>query len=149
MVDEELQKLARFYEGDLPEFGQLKWERQAWFHRCNEEGLETSYQCIQEKFHTEPAMKVMFPGLHTALVLFIVLPATTCQAERSFSMLRRLLTYLRSTQGQERMSSLALLNSHRDIVRTVLPIDDLMQEFTRRSTVRLNMFEKGEATIKY
>ena len=40
----------------------------------------------------------------------MVLPVTSCEAERSFSTLRRLKTYLRTTMSQERLNGLALLN---------------------------------------
>ena len=36
-------------------------------------------------------------------------------AERSFSALRRLKSYLRSTMGQERLNNIAILNVHNDI----------------------------------
>ena len=38
------------------------------------------------------------------------IPATSCSAERSFSCLRRLKTYLRSTMLQERLSNLAIMS---------------------------------------
>ena len=40
------------------------------------------------------------------------MPVSTASAERSFSVLKRLKTYLRNTMGAERLSSLALLNIH-------------------------------------
>ena len=40
----------------------------------------------------------------------MVLPVTSCEAECSFSTLRRLKTYLRTTMSQERLNGLALLN---------------------------------------
>ena len=46
------------------------------------------------------------------LVRVMVLPVTSCEAEHSFSTLRRVKTYLRSTMAQERLSGLALLNIH-------------------------------------
>ena len=42
----------------------------------------------------------------------LVLPVTSCEAERSFSILRRIKTYLCSTMKQERLTGLALLNVH-------------------------------------
>jgi len=44
-----------------------------------------------------------------------VLPVTTTTNERSFSTLRRLKTYLRSTMGEDCLNGLASLNVHRDI----------------------------------
>ena len=69
---------------------------------------------LRQQMKGEPIMKEMFPNLHTALVTYICLPSSTCGAERSFSMLRRLKTYLRNSQEQERLNNLAILNSHRE-----------------------------------
>ena len=45
---------------------------------------------------------------------YIVLPSSECKAEQSFSTLRRLKTYLRSTKTQQRLNDLTILNTHRD-----------------------------------
>ena len=148
MIDKELQELADFYVGDLPEFRQLKFERHAWFARCQQMGMEISYKRLGIVMAEETVLQAMFPGLHTDLVLYMVLPATTCEAERSFSMLRRLLTYLRSTQGQDRMSNLALIHYHRDVARTVLQLPVLMKEFVSKNQVRRNMFLDAESEEK-
>ena len=43
----------------------------------------------------------------------MVLPVTSYEAERSFSALRRLKTYLHTTMSQERLNGLALLNVYK------------------------------------
>ncbi|KAK2703052.1 hypothetical protein QYM36_018395 [Artemia franciscana] len=43
------------------------------------------------------------------------LPVSVASAERSFSKLRKLKTWLRAQMGQTRLSGLAFLNVHRDI----------------------------------
>ena len=55
---------------------------------------------------------VTFLNVRKMLVVVMVLPVTSCEAERSFSTLRRVKTYLRSTLTQERLSGLALTNVH-------------------------------------
>ena len=60
--------------------------------------------CLQ---HATPAM---YPNIHCLLRIFCTLPVTTAECERSVSVLRRLKSYLRSSMGQERLSSLALLH---------------------------------------
>ena len=102
--------------------------------------MEIPYKRLGIVMAEETVLQVLFPELHTALVLYMVLPATTCEAERSFSKLRRLLTYSRSTQGQNRMSNLAWIHCHRDVARTVLQLPVLMQEFVSKNQVRRNMF---------
>ncbi len=46
--------------------------------------------------------------------LFLVIPPSSALAERSFSSLRRLKTYLRSTNKAERLNSIAILHTHHD-----------------------------------
>jgi len=50
-----------------------------------------------------------FPLTYTIFKTFLTIPTNTASCERSFSCLRRLKTYLRTTMGQERLSSLSLL----------------------------------------
>lgn len=52
----------------------------------------------------------LFPTIHGLLKIFVTLPISNASAERSFSTLRRLKTWLRSTMSQDRMTGLALLN---------------------------------------
>lgn len=49
------------------------------------------------------------------LQIFATIPVTTASPERSFSTLRRLKNYMRSTMGQERLNGLAVLNIHKEI----------------------------------
>ena len=47
--------------------------------------------------------------------LLLVMPATNCTSERSFSALRRIKTYLRSTMTQARLNHLMIINYHQDL----------------------------------
>jgi hypothetical protein len=68
-----------------------------------------------EMKHASSVIKFMVQnGLHEVLrvlykmyTILTTIPATSCSAERSFSDLRRIKTYLRSTMRQDRLSSLA------------------------------------------
>lgn len=57
------------------------------------------------------AMASPFPDVVTALLLFLTLSVTVASDEQSFSKLRLIKNYLHSTEGQERLSSLALLST--------------------------------------
>ena len=46
-----------------------------------------------------PVLRDMYPVMTALVRLLLVIPATSCEAERSFSTLRRLKTYLRSTMA--------------------------------------------------
>ena len=62
-------------------------------------------------------------------------PKTNCTAEQSFSGLGKMKTYLRSTMGQEKLQSLALLNIERIYANKVLEndIDNVIDTFARRN----------------
>ena len=51
--------------------------------------------------------KDSFPNIHILLVIACTLPITSAEAERSFSLMRRLKTALRSTMAEEHLSDLA------------------------------------------
>lgn len=76
---------------------------------------------VQKMF--KEGLHQVLPFLYEATSLLATIPATSCSAERSFSGLRRLKTYLRSTMGQERLSNLALLSIERKFSNEVLKSD--------------------------
>ena len=51
-----------------------------------------------------------FSELHKLLTLFVTIPVTVATAERSFSKLKLIKTYLRSKMSQERLDGLAILS---------------------------------------
>ncbi|XP_025416778.1 zinc finger MYM-type protein 1-like [Sipha flava] len=56
-----------------------------------------------------------YPNVYKLLKIVVTLPITTATAERSFSTMRRLKTYLRNTMAENRLNELAQLNIHRTI----------------------------------
>lgn len=48
--------------------------------------------------------------------LILTIPSTTASVERSFSALKRIKSYQRSTQGQERLSSLSLISIEKELL---------------------------------
>ena len=105
-----IKKLSEDYSCDMtPTFinGQsLNAELDLW--SCTVSYLLTPYYNVQDAL--KGASKDLFPNLHQLLRLVCTFPITSCETERSVSALRRLKTYLRSTMGQERMSSIALIH---------------------------------------
>ena len=53
-----------------------------------------------------------FPNIFRLIKIGCTLPITSCTCERSFSTLRRLRNWLRSSMTCRRLSSLALMNIH-------------------------------------
>ena len=84
---------------------------------------------------------MMLPEFSKVLKIYAVLPISSCEAERSFSALRRLKTYLRSNMGQNRLSSLALMHIERNIVNNVLKEDmNLLIDMFARNKKRDSYF---------
>ena len=69
-----------------------------------------------------------FPQFEILVRLFLTLPIGIASAERSFSVLRRLKTYMRSTMGQHRLSDMALL-AIEDQTAAKLKLDDVIKQF--------------------
>lgn len=51
--------------------------------------------------------------------LLITIPMASAEAERCFSTLKRIKTFLRNTMGQERLSALAMLSKERDLIESI------------------------------
>jgi len=57
----------------------------------------------------------LFPNVSTLYKLFMTLPVSSATAERSFSRLKLIKSYLRSTMSESRLTNLALLSIEREL----------------------------------
>lgn len=77
-----------------------------------------SINSISEAAETMRSMTVevrgLFDQVETLLRLLIVMPVSSSEAERSFSALRRLKTWLRTTMTQARLNHAAVCHIHQD-----------------------------------
>ena len=71
--------------------------------------------------------------------IYLAIPVTSCPAERSFSTLKRLETWLRSTIEQERLSSLTLINIERELANEI-KIDNVLDAFATLKDRRMQFF---------
>lgn len=76
----------------------------------------------------------IYPCISTLLKILATLPISVATAERSFSTLRRLKTWLRASMGEERLTGLALMHIHQDID---IDIDNIITRFAKSSKRRL------------
>lgn len=76
----------------------------------------------------------LLPHFAKSVKILCIIPATSCTSERSFSALRRLKTYLRSTMGQSRLNSLAVISIERAYANLVLnnDIEKIIDMFASR-----------------
>ena len=137
MSRDEMEAVSNFY-GDW-NFADIVRERQLLFARFRRLNLRISVAEIGKEMSKNPALVDMAPNFISALKTYLVLPSSVCEAERSFSTLRRLKTYLRSTQTQKRLNGLAILNTHRDRAEA-LDLAEAVDEFVSRTQIRRNKF---------
>ncbi|KAE9524156.1 hypothetical protein AGLY_015521 [Aphis glycines] len=73
-----------------------------------------------------------FSGIYLLTKILITLLATGATAERKFSSLRRIKTWMRSRISEERLSGLALLHAHRDAEINHDEVIDIFAQSTNR-----------------
>lgn len=82
-------------------------------------------------FIHEKELAEIYPNLWTALRIGLTLPVTVALAERSFSKLKLIKTYLRSTMSQERLSGLAIISINHRIAQQI-SYDDVIDDFASK-----------------
>lgn len=76
---------------------------------------------ISLKILREKVKKRAYPNFYTVLQLALTLPIGSVTSERSFSAMRRIRNWQRSTMGQSRFSSLAILHIEADLTKGLSP----------------------------
>ena len=56
----------------------------------------------------------LFDQVEELIRILLEVPVSSCEAERRFSALRRLKTWLRASMGQERLNAIVVCNVHKD-----------------------------------
>ena len=75
-----------------------------------------------------------FPNIHRLLVIACTLPITSAEAERSFSLVRRIKTYTRSMLASEHLSDLAVMSMH---YSERISVDEILQAFIQAHPRRI------------
>ena len=82
-------------------------------------------------------MKSAFPDAVRFFQLVLTLPVSSAQAERSFSSMKRVTNYLRSTMSQQRLTNLCLLSIERELSDSDL--SPLVDKFAEMKDRKLNL----------
>lgn len=87
-------------------------EAMTWYEMWhNKAGFDYKNGFVDLLNHTE-----LYPAIEQAIILALTLPASTCTIERTFSTMRRVKTWLRSTMTDNRLSGLCMMSVHRKYV---------------------------------
>ena len=87
------------------------------------------------KFIFENKLKTVYPNVEIILKIFVCTPATNCSAERSFSCLKRIKNYQRSTMSQQRLNALATLCIENKTT-TEMDYKDIIKAFAEQKSRR-------------
>ena len=77
-----------------------------------------------------------YPNIRSLMMIMVTIPVTSCECERSISLLRLVKSRLRSTMGAERLNALTLMQCHRDVN---LDLDKIIDEFARSHPRRFQL----------
>ena len=109
---------------------------------CRGREVITIQDVVSIILHTlQPQTRSMLSEVEKLIKLCLALPISVAASERSFSALRRLKTWLRNTMKQERLTHLAIMNAHSDLIDEC-DVSALLEEFISRSTERRSTFGK-------
>ena len=81
--------------------------------------------------------RALFPQLVKLMQLLMIVPATWASAERSFSCLRRVKTWLQSTTSQARLNSVVLLHANRCLTPN---LNTILNDFIDSNDLRRRIF---------
>ena len=99
----------------------------------------TNVRTIANVMNECSVYKSMLQEVDKLLKLYLTFPVTTSTAERSFSSLRHVKTYLRNTMTSSRLNNLFLLYIHRDMTDS-LDLYNLAKGFASENKRRMYYF---------
>ncbi len=95
-------------------------------------------ECLTYLRNLSPAAKSFYSEVCAVARLILVMPATNAVSERSFSVMRRLKSYLRSTKGRARLNHVMVLNIYKEQLNLIATAIELVSG----SEHRLRFFGK-------
>ena len=130
--EEELSNLKESY-GNFFDFPRLRSELSVLY---KEEEMHKESIIELHRYLINSDLEDIIPEVCRLVQLIVTIPASSASAERSFSALKRIKTYLRNSQDQDRMSSLALLSIEKALLaklrRKSSFYDDVIDIFARK-----------------
>ena len=99
----------------------------------------TRISTISDIIVNVPIAREMFSEIVRLLRLYLTIPVTTATAERSFSSLRRIKTYLRSTMTEQRLNNILLLHAHKEMT-DALNLTEIARLFVSCNARRVEFF---------
>ena len=127
------------WENDLPFLKSLGNELRRW---------QTMWQSVEKELPSNLLLERAacdadaFPNIHRLLLIACTLPISSTEAERSFSLMKRIKTYTRSTMSEGRFSDLAVIAMH---YPERFEVDEICEAFVKAHP--RGLFQSFQATL--
>ncbi|XP_043484549.1 zinc finger MYM-type protein 1-like [Leptopilina heterotoma] len=125
-IEESLSKIRETYHDDI-EPDHLDQEFKHFKVLCE----NTKVHEIFKKLDLAQNIRSTFPNIVTLIEIFLTIPLSNASAERSFSALKRVKTYLRSRMGQNRLDALSVMHIERESLDDI-NYDDIIKDFASK-----------------
>lgn len=120
-----IENICSEFMTEFPDQANFSQELERWIIFC--ESLEEKPKTLQGSLNLVKTN--LFPNVRAVLSLLLTLPVGSVTCERSFSALRRLKTWLRSSMTEERLNGLALLHIHQGETISQMCLENILQRF--------------------
>lgn len=142
-ADGDFQELLTTYSGVL-QINPALLKAEMHVVRASVKGLERFNPANPERFCPpatvdEVAELKNYPNLFKLMQLVMTLPVSSATCERSFSAMRRVRNYLRTTMSEDRFSALSSLYIERDLSNTV-DVHDVVAHYAAKANRRLQFY---------
>ena len=102
----------------------------------NKYKVNTTVDAVHALKQMPPEVRGLFNQVETLVRLLMVVPLSSAEAECSFSGLRRLKTWLRSTMTQKRLNGIAVCHVHQER----LDRHEIVQQYVQGNERRRDVF---------
>ncbi|KAL6481128.1 hypothetical protein MHYP_G00092080 [Metynnis hypsauchen] len=120
---------ARLYDSNIDDLGHELHQFRRILDRKKQTGMQRPSSTVELIQFIEPYKEVFFE-LYRLCKIAVAIPVSTASCERSFSTLKLVKTYLRSTMNDERLSNLGVLSIESKRAKA-LSLDSFVDRFAR------------------
>ena len=127
ITEEKESEIQEQFNNDMPSPENFHQELDRWRHKVSRMKPEEKGKPLVDLL--SKVERNFYPNLHAVLSLLLTLPVGSCSCERSFSALRRLKTWSRTSMGEMRLNGLAMAHMHKDhpLVKSLDPLEILKE----------------------
>jgi hypothetical protein len=127
-----LSRLNDLYKDDI-DVNQLKSELIQFLNLTEEEEIDRPLEMYKLLLN---GLRSTFRNTKRILKIFLTMPVSNASGEHSFSVLKRIKNYLRSTLSRNKTSSLSFLFNEHDIVKDI-DYNDLIDSFAKQKARKI------------